>query len=333
MRGLMNSLAARSRLRGPADDEPGDLQLVRRQQLVRRDVLADDAAGRPQLGRRPLGEHRRARSRGAARRPARGGSRASARRRDRRSRSPQTISVRPSPTQLPAAAAAATVAAKCSRRLVVVLGQHPLRPTDALGDQQLGRHHGLELGQDRDASLTVAGRIRVSIHSGSQRTRPCADRRHRVDLAVVGLGVLEPALVERQVAEADRAHRPPFAAPARRAAGRPPARTPPGRPSPPRTSTSTPAASDASSGVSLLSARAIASVAGGHRRRERAAVLDDAYGAEHADQRTHRAAGAQVGVERRRAGRRTRRCGAGTRATGPAPRRGTSRRPAVRTAR
>ena len=46
-------------VRRAADDEPGDLQLVRGQQLVRGDVLADDAAGGPQLGRRPFGEDRR----------------------------------------------------------------------------------------------------------------------------------------------------------------------------------------------------------------------------------------------------------------------------------
>ena len=73
VRGLMNSLAARSRFDAPLDDEAGDLQLVRREQLVRRHVVADDAAGRPQLRRRPLGEHGRARSRAGSRPRARGG--------------------------------------------------------------------------------------------------------------------------------------------------------------------------------------------------------------------------------------------------------------------
>ena len=59
--------------RGPADDEAGDLQLVRRQQAVGDDLVGRLAAGGARLGRGPVGVRRRPRRRRTARAPGRGG--------------------------------------------------------------------------------------------------------------------------------------------------------------------------------------------------------------------------------------------------------------------
>ena len=164
-------------------------------------------------------------------------------------------------------------------------------------DQQLGRH-GLPRAPRGSASASSRrpARISVSIHSGSQRTRPWPIGDIAWTIAVVGVGVLEPALVEGEVAEPDRAHRPPFRL--RHVAqqgGRPLARLP---------VADRRRAQRQHAGGERRQLRRLVALgqgdrlrAGGHRRRERAAVLDDADRAEHADQRAHRAPRPQVGVE------------------------------------
>ena len=204
--------------------------------------------------------------------------------------------MRPSPTRLPDGAGGPDGRREVHRRLVVVVGQHPLRPPEAVGQQQVHRERRLELGEERHGPVPLPGADHRLRPLGLPAHQARRNRHHRRHGLVDGQGVIDAALVEGEVAEPDRPERPSLRlgqvaqqlgrllarlaiADRRRAEGE-----------------------DAGGhrrqlGRVVRLGEADRLDAGGHRRRERTAVLDHGSGAEHADQRPHGATGAEVAVE------------------------------------
>ena len=164
VRGLMNSLAARSRFDAPLTTSRATCSSCGVSSWCEATVVADDAAGGPQLGRRPLGEDRRADAAQQLDGPLEVGPGLGPPAGPAQPLAPQDLGA-PLADEVAGRGRGRRRSSEVLRRLVVVVGEHPLRPAEAVGPA------AARSARDSSSSATSSA-APVRLPSADQRLGP-----------------------------------------------------------------------------------------------------------------------------------------------------------------